>query len=269
MINVAALSSNAIWVDSSWLLRIIGSNPNTTTALTASVRWRILRKDGVISENFEQFQITAGALSTKRNYPLTNGYLLDISCTTDRSAGQTGENFFSIALQRGSVAAVANLQSLTSGYATAETPLNWPLSPPRPVNSDNGQETFITTATPGAGIDPTFSLPVQVRAQLIGFRANFTASATVATRLPILSFGDGTLTTFTAYTKTGITAGQPFTLFGTIAPSPANVAPDTGWLEFPRHIPQITPTLSIATTAIQAADQWTNVRAFFRIWNVA
>lgn len=113
------------------------------------------------------------------------------------------------------------------------------------------------TANPAAGADPaTITCPANTRMKILTAVATLVASADVATRIPMLSITDGSTTIFTANLSGTQTASQ--TVIHNFAVNVPSVntgsyrlgtLPDL-WLE-PGW------TMSIATSNIQAADDWT------------
>ena len=129
------------------------------------------------------------------------------------------------------------------------------------------EQRIITLAQPAAGADWSASVPATARWRVNAVQAQFATSAAVANRVPHIVITDGqghtvynvpSLTNQVAATTFQYSAGA--TVVTAFFDSAVVMA-----LPYPLKMLQ-TWTISSLTTAIQAADQWSNIVLFVKEW---
>lgn len=120
----------------------------------------------------------------------------------------------------------------------------------------------VPVASPAPGADWSLPCPGSATWRILGLRARLTTSAVAATRLPVLSWSDGTDDFSTVPPNNGITASKVGIIstfagapqFGAVDGPIIFASPRDGWLLQPGW------SLRVNTTAIDVGDQWDKIR---------
>lgn len=129
----------------------------------------------------------------------------------------------------------------------------------------------IVGATPGAGADVSETVPAGVRWELLSFRLQVLASATVANRFTRITFDDGTATPFAEAAANAVACTASQTCVYAFGAGQPNV---TGQVIYVAGTPvgmRLSPGFRIKsiTTGIQAGDQISGVQYLVKEWRDA
>ena len=226
---------------------------NFIAGQTLQVFFRTLRPDGTVIQTSQTFQLAASQTIQSFTVNVEEGYLLGLLV----SIGATGvaPHTFWVAVN---VLRQASVQVLVSGYLTPGVFLGWPGGPMLLGRDGAGVLRSITGSTPAAGADISETVPSNTRWRLLSFRAQLTASATVANRQPKLTLDDGVNIFFTVDAAANQVAGA--ITINTWFPGCQPLAGISGDQIMP--IPTDTflsggYRIRTSTTGIQVGDQWT------------
>jgi hypothetical protein len=253
----AILSANAQPIENGDCLRIRFYHTGDQTQT-----WKIvviaLDPHGNLEKTVETVSITAALNTIVKLIPLSAGLLISISIQASGATRAYGLGFAMIELQRGEVATTGESLRLASGPIGSVQPLKWPQSPTLPEVPLAATSQTWYPATPPVGEDWSFTFPTTSQVRLLSFTLRLFADATVANRIPLLSFSDQGDIRARVVLRTAVTAGQNARIYGWKGPNmPADdttfntyfiPVPDLGW----------TRNLSIVaiTDNLQATDAW-------------
>lgn len=231
-----------------------------------SFSYRLLRADGVIVP-FEDDLALGPNNVLQKTYQLAEGYLL--SCSITCTDGLQNPNAYaSVRILRSNLPSVSVFaETLIAGWLIQQTTLSYPESVPSRSTDGRGFIRSVTGSTPAAGADISEAVPSNAIWRLIAFRAQFVASAAVATRQVAFTFDDGANIWNREALNLGITAGQgaTFQLY-----SNPNTNSDFG-LNFFLWLSDQTYMfggfrIRTSTNAIQAGDQWSAIQYLVEEW---
>lgn len=263
----AVVPSQPIYLQRNDLIFIIASSnaPNAQFLL----EYRYLTPDGEIKEGTFQSRPFAG--TQPFTFTLYEGWLLSfvIECNNVAVPGQWA--YAQVGLARGAAGNVnvPQLGLIWQGYVPNQVASGWPGQPSKEFQDGPGTIRSITGTTPAAGVDINEVVPVNRRWTLLAFRAQLTASATVANRFPGFQLDDGTNVLFLIHSSQAQTAGQTFAY--DLAPG-NQFFNDTNshiLIPFPTQISMKSGFhLRSATVGIQATDQWTAPQYLVYEWGM-
>jgi hypothetical protein len=202
---------------------------------------------------------------------LSEGYLLSVAVSATGTPAR-GATFVKVYIARAGTAVANATYALCADYIANQSPTGWPygrlVSPPE----GPGRLRTVNVANPAAGADWSVTVQANCRWRIASLLATFTASATVANRVPIIRLRDVTnavdLGRFVA--PTAITAGLAF--FMTAAPGIVNQITSGNDIAIPLPQPIIMSGqlpvngLFVSTAGIQVGDQWSSINLTIEEW---
>jgi len=239
------------------------------TTNTVTVALKIMTPDGKL--NVSQFIYTNFTTLTKFQdiKQLAEGFLLSITVTISGAATiHRGDTFVQIGVQEGPGASTPMYRILISGYVTSTASLAWPEGNLLDSVSGSGLLISQALANPAAGADFTFTFNANSRSWLHAFTATLTTSSTAANRTPVFylkdsggnaiwSLGSSAAQVASKALEYNLGEAATVTVDATgnyVITMPSEVYMYGAW------------TLSSTTANIQAADQWSAIRALFEQW---
>jgi hypothetical protein len=202
---------------------------------------------------------------------LSEGYLLSVAVSALGTPARGG-TFVKVFIARAGTGVANATYALCADYIANQSPTGWPFG--RLVSGPEGPGRLrtVNVANPGAGVDWNVTVQGNTRWRIASLLATFTASATVANRVPIIRLRDVTnavdLGRFV--TPTTITAGLTF--FMTAAPGVVNQITSGNDIAIPLPSPiflsGLLPAngLFVSTAGIQVGDQWSNINLTIEEW---
>lgn len=207
-----------------------------------------------------QIPITAARTLTVLRPNLGEGFILSVFASS-LGVFTRGQTFARAALFRGTAGgATTHNVVLVSEYVDSNYSVSGPGATIKHYLEGPGQLHSLQQANPAAGADWTLTALAHQRLRIESFSAVFTASATVANRNVELIVDDGANIYWRTSAATSITAGQVVTFNGTTTNAPAGVVTTDQSVVFPPTL-ALPPghRLRVATTGIQAGDQWSAI----------
>lgn len=241
---------------------------NAASGVRLRMSGRRFTRDGTISTFSHQLTPTTNRAATTFDVTPGEGWLLSVAIRVDAGSPLDGQCFVVCELGLGGGAQFVPLDVLVSDTITAAHRVAWPGTPLRGPLDGAGAIRSIAGTTPAAGAEISESVPTGARYELLAIATVLTASAVVATRIPVLTLDDGTTIFFAVAavqtrTASGGTrfiwaAGAPYTVIvnSTTTPSalPIGVRLAAGY------------RIRTTTTAIDVADQYSAVQYLVRDW---
>lgn len=237
----------------------------TTAAVFLEVRF--LLANGVIVTEEEQLTGPNTRTPTSKAFRLTEGYILSASLSVQPPGVARGTLFAMLSIQRSQAPAPVYVYTLASGYISLLSSIAWPGLRADTSTAGGGFLESVTVANPAAGSDWTYTVAAGTRERIVSVTATLTTSATVANRIPVITITQGgnivyqasptaAQTATTALTYLFTSGLQPWTGAGgqIVVPLPPNLFLTGG------------NTISVTTTALQAGDQWSNIRISHELW---
>lgn len=250
----------------------LSSDPGVVQLL---LNGRLLRaSDGQISPFNFTMNIGSSRVATRQAYDLAEGYLLGLQIL-GLGGTNRGRCFVQLSLIRGTGSlpgGVTLYQQLISDYISRGHDASWPAGEFNHSIDGPGFIRRVVGTTPAAGAEIVETVPTGARWILRGLRAQLTASATVANRLPGFVVDDGTTIFYQSEAGTvtaaaassfynllpgGSTASTITTPVGTViqsVPFPNPMELFAGW------------RIRTVTDNLQAGDQWSNVSYEVEEW---
>lgn len=180
---------SAVYLTGEESLRV--SALGNAAGLSVAVAARTLTPDQVIHPTTFTAPVSSNRTLTATTAPLSEGWLMGVSVRVSGGPPPFGAVWVLLELVRGSGSAAIVLQSLVSGFVTANVPLIWPGSPSVQPIDGAGCLRSITGTTPGAGANISETVPVGARWELLAFTATLTTDVNVANRIVALTLDDG------------------------------------------------------------------------------
>jgi hypothetical protein len=243
---------------------------NSTGSDTVVVSGRFLRANDGVVVPFTITSTTPSSYSyTTKQIPLGEGYILSATIGSTICFDR-GQCFASLYIQRGRVVtplSAGEFQLLCQGYITTNQGLAWPNGQVYNAQDGVGHMQFANVSNPGAGADFSFSINSNAIARVRGARMTFTASATVANRTPVFFIGNRP--SYQIGSTTAITAGQAKKFFFVPGISQYTDANGDFYLpcpEFSQSVGNPSAIFQVATSGIQAGDQWSAITIFTEEW---
>ena len=242
---------------------LLGTTPLTVTA-------KILLPDGRITVNSWTYLSSAIWTKNQKIEALTEGFLLSLCVSLPSAASliARGQCYVQVGLQTGAAVGTPVYRTLISDYLTTNYYPGWPEGQPQTNVGGMGFMNTLTIAAPGAGADWTYAFTACVRVALHSISGVLTTAVAVANRIPLFKIvaPAGSLTW-----QIAPSVSQPasqvsaYNLAGGL-----NLSQDAS-KNFTLPIPEPTAyppvlTISAVTTAIQAADQWSNIYVVYETW---
>lgn len=162
------------------------TSQSATSALFLDIR--ILLPDGTIQIQQESVPSSPAYAITNAIFRLAEGFLLSVALRSVNQQQKRGDYFAVINLIRQPSAITTLNLCLTRGYVTVNSPVCFPVIPQDFPQQKPGAIRIQAITTPAAGADFTITVPNFMRWRIIGLRASFVTSASVATRAAILQF---------------------------------------------------------------------------------
>jgi len=241
---------------------------NALASVVLSVRARMYEADGRVTDSIDSHTPNTNRTAATSIVRTAEGWLLGGEVFVSSAAPLIGQTFVVVEVVRGESTAAIATQLLAAGYVTAKQPLLFPQMFAQSSLDGAGALRSITGTTPAAGAEISETVPTGARWELLAFQTTFTASAAVATRIPILFVDDGANIFSRLYCGTTITASQAwFLLWGQGLPnvSEANTKTQQIALETGLRL-AAGARIRTSTTAIQGADQYSAVQYLVREW---
>ena len=254
------------WTSGEDNLRVLSVNSLSNVRLT--VQGRFLTPDGTITAARHDHTPNSDRTVVTTESALGVGAVLNLVVYATGATPRIGQTFVIVQLIRGRGAAAVVLGILLQGYVTSTQALAWPGSPILTSLEGNGYPRDVFGTNPAAGQEISETVPTGARWQLLLFQAQFTASATVATRRPSLSYNIGGQQVGRSVNVTDITASQSGTFnWATGFPLTAPIQPGINNAALPNELVLLAgDSVATITTNLQAGDQWTNPRYVVREW---
>jgi len=179
----------------------------TQANIAVTVNARLLLPDGTIVPNTWNFNTNAFRSGVSFAAALPECFILSMVVTANVNSGGRSV-YVTVTLARPPIGNSVQNQVLMQGYASLQIPLSWPNG----VNQTNldcvGNIRSITGSTPAAGANISETVPNNARWLLRAFTFSITNSATVANRVPLLQFTDGTNVFAVCGANSALTANQ-------------------------------------------------------------
>lgn len=262
----AQVSPSAVYMRIDDNLRVTAYN--ALASVTLNIRSRVLSLDGTIQASDDRLVPSTARAASSLVLVTDEGWLLGGEVFVSGAAPLVGQTYVVVEVVRGSSGAVTPLQVIAAGYATAKMPLVFPSSPIASSLDGVGALRSITGTTPGAGVDISESVPTGARWELLAFHALLTSAVAAANRVVQLTLDDGT----TIYARVSNQQNQAASLAwryswaaGVPLLNPGNLLVVHGTLPVNLRL-GAGHRARTATTAIQAADQWSEVQYLVREW---
>jgi len=242
-------------------LRVLILNTHGTVELDFNLR--LQRPDGQVIPLKQGITTSVSSVFQTFELDLAEGFLLDLLVSCVASGVKFGEIFAVVQLIRGTGNNAIPVRTLITNYVASSVTIGWPDTSSQSLSTNMGAIFEYNTTNPAAGADWTFVEGLGTRIQIISIRATFVTSAAGANRIPHLQVIDTNANVVFEVAASAAqvaattvqyswTAGvQPTSNDGAaIAPIPSNL-----WLI-------LNTQLKTVTTAIQAGDQWSNIRIY-------
>jgi hypothetical protein len=194
----AILAPSALYLTGEEQLRI--SSIGNAAGVTVMVRGRVLRPGYDIAIIEQPHTPNSNRTIATTTIALSEGWPLGFTVRASVGTPAGGAVWVLLELVRGQGNAAVVVETLGSGFVTANVPLQVPGSTNQAPTDGAGCLRSITGTTPGAGAEISETVPAGARWELLAFRAVLTTSATVAGRWPSLLLDDGA----NIYTNAGV-----------------------------------------------------------------
>lgn len=261
---LALLSSAAVPVAAGDFL-VVELTPRSGFQPTVTVRTIAQDKAGNLVPSAETKTLAADGTTQKITISQTTGVLFYVSVDTQLAGVEGGELFATVYIQNGSVVNSINNLYLTSGYVATGSPLIYPAQSSGNVNSQWSPTIMEAFVDPSAGDPINVTLNNNKQSQLTGFTFNFTAGAgSGGTRLLINIQTDGA-TRYRQRQDQAVGAGQQSDYFGVLGVTPPadNFSVSACYFIIPSNISGQLVQISVDQTAADAADQFSNIKAWY------
>ena len=233
---------------------------SNTTGSTIMVSVRVLTPDGQIVPLFQSAVVlTSTTAPVEIVLQKVEGFLL--SAVIESTQLQSGQAYCELLLRRGQGSGDQTTGALLiAGSPSAQYSLSYPQTPCASATAGRGAMLSNTVNTPAAGLDWTEVVPLGLQWIVRSVVATLTTSATVANRQPhfqVLDAGarvvvDAPMSAAQVAATTNIYSWFP-------GASPVNPTGElVAGIPMELRVPQGF-TIRVATTGLQAADQWTLV----------
>lgn len=175
---------------------------NSLVGVRVEAHYRVAGRDGRIQTTSQPFTPTTDRTVTTLDWPIGDGYLLNVTVIVASGAPKRGQTFVKLEAIRGGGFATTVLGTLVEGYVTGNQNIGWPGSPIESSTDGDGYARFVTGTDPGVFSEILESVPSGARWELLSVVATLVTNATAGNRLPNLGFDDGV----TIYARAPMTA---------------------------------------------------------------
>ena len=239
----------------------------SVAAVEVDVAMRIQLPDGQIIPILKQFFPTSARAVNIFEFDLCEGFLLSMNVTTPTAAVRRGGCFADIALIRSTGTNAISYRSLMDGYVITNQAFGWPDDSDYAGVEGPGLIRSVQVANPGAGADWSTTVPVGARWELLALNAQFATSAAVAARVPQIQLADNVPNVlFNGASSTSQAASLTYQYSAAEGGTPLVNAP-AAMVELPHNALLLQGwTIRSVTTAIQGADQWSNIWLMVQEW---
>lgn len=241
---------------------------NAASGVTVTISGRRFDQDARISEFAHRLTPTTNRVATTLDITPGDGWLLGLAVRVTAGAPLDGQTYAVVEVGAGAGGTFTAYDVLCAGTISAAKRLAWPGSPLAGPLDGAGAIRSITAAVPAAGAEISETVPTGARWEVLAFHGILTTSATVATRLPLLRFDDGTTQYFEASAIVGLAASLALR-YGWAEGIPNVLLPSNGTPLGPMPMNNRLAAghrIRTSTINIQAADQWSAVQYVVREW---
>jgi len=254
--GVQAATRVYVTVDDVLVLRVAAPS----LSVTVNVSVRLQTPDGQIIPMFRSFAVSNNTSTiTQFTLETVEGFIL--SANVDSPGTNRGFVFCSLEIIRGvGTSDQTTGYVLLAGYPSINQRLSFPQTPIASPLDGRGVIFLFSVTAPAAGADWSLSCLSGEQWLIKAVRARLVTSATVATRFPHLQIHDTVPLVFVdSVTTTGQAAS--LTVNYTWFPASSNTLADgSAAVPIPPDVRMTSSmTLGTVTTALQAADQWSNI----------
>lgn len=231
---------------------------NSLVGCAVEVHGRLVTRKGDAVPFRYPFTPTSDRLPTSADFPLTSGFVSNLSAFAVNGSPLVGQTFVIVQIVRGSGAASFVLGTLLASYVTANQPIGWPGTPIENSIEGGGYIRTINGTQPAAGAEFRETCPTGARWQLLMVQAQLTASATPASRRPIIvwSLGGGQVGISANVVDVGASTAGTFNWQNGMVLS-APVFAGVNVAAIPNEMPMTAGDFFSSFTAnLQAGDQW-------------
>lgn len=249
--------------DDQFFVRTWGS----VASARVEVRLRWLTPEGRVMTQLERHAASTDRTAITTVHQGAEGWLLGASAVVVGASALRGQLYCQLGITRGGQPDDDRAQVLIAGYLVTNVALGWPGGQQVSSLDGRGAARSIAVTDPAAGNDWSQAVPAGARWRVYGARATLTTDVTVALRVVHLRVTDGSQILFDwpaltsqAASLTVLYSGAswgvgPATTDGTQAVNlPIDVLLLAGW------------TVEVATTNLQAGDDWNTVRLAVEEW---
>mgnify|MGYP001570853862 CR=1 FL=1 len=241
---------------------------NSLFGARVSLQGRFLEAGGRLIAFSEVHVPNNDRSGAQSDYPLGNGYLLNLSVVVSNGAPLLGQTFVMVQLIRGLSGATIVLGCLLQGYITSTQQLAWPGSP---IVSSTEAEPWvrqINGTNPAAGVEIDERVPAGARWELLNCYVEFVTDGNAADRRVRLAIApDAAADTAIVSTNVIQIANQDFGY--TFSPNLPFANDTLGNIQCPmseRMILQAAARIRTSTAGLQVGDNWDAPRLQVREW---
>lgn len=236
----------------------------SSAAVAMEVRY--LTTSGEISVQEELLTGPNSRTPARRQFGLTESYILSVSLQPQSAALFRGQLYGSIALVRSQGPAVSYTYQLAQGYLGLLNPVRWPNPMSDWSTLGAGFLTLFTLSAPAAGAEWSYTPAANVRQRIVSIRAALTTSAAVANRQVSVQITQGgqVIARLYAGAVQAASLSRGYTIIGGV---PVYQQQNELVINFGNPLSVTSNvTLASATTSIDAADQWSTVQIGTEDW---
>lgn len=241
---------------------------NALASVILGIRSRVLSLGGEVQASADVLTPATDRSASSTIVVTDEGWLLGGEVFATGAAPLIGQTYVVVELVRGLGSSAIALQTIAAGYITAKQPLPFPNVLLSSSVDNAGAIRAITGTTPGAGVDISEAVPTGARWELLAFSALLTSAVAVANRIVQLTLDDGV----TIFARVSNQQNQAASLAWNYSWIAGGALLNSGNLLVVHNALPVNCRLAAAarirtaTTAIQAADQWSAVKYLVREW---
>lgn len=238
------------------------------SGIVLTLRGRVLRPNFDIAITELPHTPNSNRTVATTTIALSEGWPLGFTVRASTGTPTSGAVWVLLELVRGQGSAAVVVETLGSGFVTANVPLQVPGAANCGPTDGAGCLRVIAGTSPGAGVEISETVPANARWQVLTFRYQLLTSATVANRQSALLADDGAVNLFYAGGDAVEAASGTYlysygTGFAPIAGGPTNALGRS--LPSPIFLPA-GARLKTQTINLQAGDQYSAVNYLVREW---
>lgn len=159
---------------------------NSVAGVVVAVHYRMRDRANRLIANAATLIPTSDRAATVTEFPIGEGYLLNVTAFASSGAPQRGQTFVRLQVIRGRGAAAVVLGTIVQGYVTRSQDRAWPGSPIEGSTDGDGVMRALFGTNPAAGVEVLETVPAGARWELISMALGLATSGTVANRRPEL-----------------------------------------------------------------------------------